>query len=319
MPSQSHRGRFVWHELLTTDTKAAEGFFTKVAGWTAKPFDQSYTLFMTGTRNRAGLMALPPEARNMGAPPHWESYVATPDVDETAKQAVALGGKVLKAPSDIPNVGRFAVLQDPQGATFAIFKGTGEMPVDDKPAIGDFSWHELATSDWKAALAFYKNLFGWQETDAMDMGPQGKYQMFGLDGKTMGGIYNAGPQQPGGKSWLAYIRVPDAKKTAATITKLGAKVINGPMEVPGGDLIAQGLDLQGIPFAVHSLKAAAASPPASKPAARKPAGKKKAAKKAAKKAKPAKRGAAKRRPATRKKAARRAPAKKSKRAGARKK
>ena len=153
MPSQSHRGRFVWHELLTTDTKAAEGFFTKVAGWTAKPFDQSYTLFMTGARNRAGLMALPPEARNMGAPPHWESYVATPDVDETAKQAVALGGKVLKAPSDIPNVGRFAVLQDPQGATFAIFKGTGEMPVEDKPAIGDFSWHELATSDWKAALA----------------------------------------------------------------------------------------------------------------------------------------------------------------------
>jgi uncharacterized protein len=313
MPAQSHRGRFVWHELLTTDTKAAEGFFTKVVGWNAKPFDQSYTLFLTGKQNRAGLMALPAEAKAMGAPPHWESYVAVPNVDESAKQATALGGKVLKAPTDIPNVGRFAVLQDPQGATFAIFKGTGDMPIEEPPAVGDFSWHELATSDWKGALAFYKNLFGWQETNSMDMGPQGTYQMFGLDGKTMGGMYNVGPEHPGGRSWLPYIKVPDAKKTAATITKLGAKVINGPMEVPGGDMIAQGLDLQGIPFAVHSVtaKAAAASKPASKPASRP------AKKKAAKKAKPAKRAAAKKRPAARKKAAKRKPAKKSKRAGGR--
>jgi len=314
MPSQSHRGRFVWHELLTTDTKAAEGFFTKVVGWKAKPFDQSYTLLMTGKQNRAGLMTLPDDAKNMGAPPHWESYVAVPNVDETAKQAAALGGKVLKAPSDIPNVGRFAVLQDPQGASFAIFKGTGEMPIDDKPAIGDFSWHELATTDWKAALGFYKNLFGWQETNSMDMGPQGTYQMFGLDGKTMGGVYNARPQQPGAPSWLPYIRIPDAKKSAAVIKKLGATVINGPMEVPGGDMITMGLDLQGIPFAVHSVKAAAASKPASKPAKK---AAKKPAKKAARKAKPAKRAAAKKRPAARKKAAKRAPAKKSKKAGGR--
>jgi len=312
MPAQSHRGRFVWHELLTTDTKAAEGFFTRVVGWKAKPFDQSYTLFLTGKQNRAGLMTLPEEARKMGARPHWESYVAVPSVDDSAKQAASLGGKILKAPTDIPNVGRFAVLMDPQGASFALFKGLQEMPIEDKPGVGDFSWHELATTDWKAAVAFYKNLFGWQETNAMDMGPQGTYQMFGLDGKTMGGIYNAGPQQPGPPAWLPYIRIPDAKKSAELIKKLGATVINGPMEVPGGDMIAVGLDLQGIPFAVHSVtaKAAVAAKPASKPAK-----KKKAAKKA-KKAKPAKRAASKKRPAAKKKGAKR-PAKKSKRAGGR--
>ena len=139
MPAESHRGRFVCHELLTTDTKAAEGFFTKVVGWNAKPFDQSYTLFLTGKQNRAGLMALPAEAKAMGAPPHWESYVAVPNVDESAKQATALGGKVLKAPTDIPNVGRFAVLQDPQGATFAIFKGTGDMPIEEPPLRADLA------------------------------------------------------------------------------------------------------------------------------------------------------------------------------------
>ena len=300
MPSQSSRGRFVWHELLTTDTKSAEGFFTKVVGWKTKPFDQSYTLFMTGDRNRAGLMTLPADAKNMGAPPNWVTYIATPNVDETAKQAAAIGGKVLKAPADIPNIGRFAILQDPQGATFAAFKGSQEMPVDETPGVGDFSWHELVTTDYKAALAFYKNLFGWQETNAMDMGPQGTYQMFGLDGKTMGGVYNKPTDRPGPPAWLPYIRIPDAKKSAATIKSLGATVINGPMEVPGGDMIVTGLDLQGVPFAVHSVKAkAAASTPAKK---KKPA-----------KAKPAKRAAAKKRPAARKKTAKR-PAKKSKKA-----
>ena len=311
MPAQSPRGRFVWHELLTTDTKSAEGFFTKVAGWKPKPFDQSYTLLLTGEQNRAGLMALPAEAKAMGAKPHWESYVGVSSVDDTAKQAVALGGKIHKAPTDIPNVGRFAVLQDPQGASFAVFTSSDGRPWKEDAGVGSFSWHELATTDWKAALAFYKTLFGWQETNAMDMGPQGTYQMFGLDGKTMGGVYNAGPQQPGPPAWLPYIRIPDAKKTAELIKKLGAAVVNGPMEVPGGDMIAVGLDLQGIPFAVHSVtaKAAAAAKPASKPA------KKKAPKKAAK-AKPAKRAASKKRPAAKKKGAKR-PAKKSKRAGGR--
>jgi hypothetical protein len=297
MPSPSYRGRFVWHELLTTDTKAAEGFFTKVVGWKATPFDKDYTLFLTGKQNRAGLMALPAEAKAMGAQPHWESYVAVASVDETAKQAATLGGKILKAPTDIPNVGRFAILQDPQGASFAVFTSTDGMPMSDQSGVGDFSWHELATTDWKAALAFYKNLFGWQETNAMDMGPQGTYQMFGLDGKTMGGVYNKGPQQPGGPSWLPYIRIPDAKKSAALIKTLGATVINGPMEVPGGDMIAMGLDLQGIPFAVHSVKAAAkpAAKPAKRAAAKKAAKKARPAKKAkpAKKARPAKRAAAK--------------------------
>jgi predicted enzyme related to lactoylglutathione lyase len=261
---------------------------------------------MTGKRGMAGLMALPDDAKSMGAPPHWLSYIGTPNVDDTAKQAASLGARILKAASDIPNVGRFAVLQDPQGASFGIFTGSPDRPVDDPPAVGDFSWHELATSDYKAALTFYKALFGWQETNAMDMGPQGTYQMFGLDGKTMGGAYNAGTEFPGGRSWWPYIKIQDAKRTAGVISKLGAKVINGPMEVPGGDMIAQGLDLQGIPFAVHSIKAAAKS----KPAKRKSAKKAKAAKR---------RPAAKKRPAARKKAVKRSAAKKSKKRAGRKK
>jgi predicted enzyme related to lactoylglutathione lyase len=320
------RGRFLWHELATTDTHSAMGFFTKVAGWKTQPMegDPSYTLFTSGARQPvAGVMLLPEAAKAMGAPPHWLTYMGTPDVDGTTKQAESLGAKILKAPADIPNVGRFAVLMDPQGAVFALYTPKQASP-EGAPAVGDFSWHELATRDWRAALTFYQRLFGWEETSSMDMGPEmGTYQMYGRKGQTLGGMFNKSKQMPGPAAWLPYIRVADARKTAAKATSLGGKLINGPMQVPGGDWIAQAMDLQGAVFAVHSVtpkpaEKAAAPKPAAKPAKqaakKSPAKKKKAAPKrktatkskgkakAAKKSAP-KRGAGKR--SARKKARRR--------------
>jgi predicted enzyme related to lactoylglutathione lyase len=305
MSDATVRGRFVWHELLTTDTKSAATFFSKVIGWKAKPWgeDASYTLFLYGDRQMAGLMTLPDEARKMGAPPNWMTYIGTPNVDDTARQAASLGATILKAPADIPTIGRFAVIQDPQGAAFAAFTPSGAPGSDATPTIGDFSWHELATTDAKAAFTFYQRLFGWEETSSMDMGPElGTYQMFGRSksGPPLGGVFNKPPQMPGPPSWLPYIKVPDAKKTADTIKKIGGKVVNGPMEVPGGDWITQGVDLQGAMFAVHSANpAASAAPPAETPAkavAKKAVAKKAVAKKVAekKKAAPVKKSAAKR-------------------------
>jgi predicted enzyme related to lactoylglutathione lyase len=288
MSDSTLRGRFVWHELLTTDTKSAGAFFSKVIGWKVQPWgeDGSYTLFVSDGRQMAGMMMLPEEARKMGAPPNWMTYIGTADVDETARQAVSMGATVLKAPDDIPTIGRFAVIQDPQGATFAIFTPNQAPGAEAAPTIGDFSWHELATSDASAALTFYQRLFGWEETGSTDMGPDlGKYLMFGRSkgGRSLGGVFKKPPQMPGPASWLPYIKVPDSKKTAETIKSLGAKVVNGPMEVPGGDWITQAVDLQGALFAVHS---AAAKAPAA-PARPKAAAKKSARTAAPKSAKPA--------------------------------
>ena len=296
MSDSTSRGRFVWHELMTTNTKSAADFFSQVAGWKPQPWgeDPPYTVFMAGGKSMAGLMALPEAARAMGAPPSWLTYISTPDVDNGARQVVSLGGKVVKEAADIPTIGRFAVVQDPQGAVFALFKPLGGSPSDGDPALGDYSWHELMTTDWRAALSFYKQMFGWEETGSMDMGPgMGMYQMFGWNGRPRGGIFNKSSQQPGPPSWLPYVHVPDSKKTAEVIKKLGGKIINGPMEVPGGDWIVAGLDREGVAFAVHSLKPAAkpAAPPAKQAAgpAKKAAPVKKAA--PAKKAAPVKKAA----------------------------
>jgi uncharacterized protein len=290
------RGRFLWHELQTSDTASAAGFFTKVASWKTQPMEgnDSYTLFLAGGQRVAGLMLLPEEAKAMGAPPNWLTYVGTPDVDGTVKQAESLGAKILKTPTDIPSVGRFAVLRDPQGAVFALYTPK-QAPPDGAPGVGDFSWHELATTDWRAALTFYQRLFGWEETSSMDMGPEmGIYQMYGRKGQTLGGMFTKPKQVPGPAFWLPYIKVADARKTAATSTSLGGKLVNGPMQVPGGDWVATAMDLQGAVFAVHSVtpkpavKAPGAGKTASKKAAAKPAAKKAPAKRAATKGKAAK-------------------------------
>ena len=280
-------GSFVWCELMTTDAAAAESFYKKVVGWTAVPFarDGPYIVFnnLSGA-GVGGLMLLPDAAKQMGAPPHWLMYVGTPNVDDTAIRIAQLGGRVLKQPADIPDAGRFAVVQDPFGAAFGIFQPPPNRPGrGGRPGVGDFSWFELYTPNPEGAWKFYQTLFGWEKTSAMDMGEMGMYQMFGRGG----GVPNGGIMKPPSgapAAWMPYALVKNAKAAAATATANGGKIVNGPMEVPGGDWIAQGMDPQGAMFSVHSLNPAASKPAPAKKAAPAKVASKKAAKKVVKKA-----------------------------------
>jgi predicted enzyme related to lactoylglutathione lyase len=197
-------------------------------------------------------MKLPDEAAQQGAPPHWLAYISAPDVDATAKHAQELGATTLMEPTSVPGVGRFAILKDPQGAVFALHKGEAEAEPEGDPTPKSFSWHELATSDPDAAWDFYSQLFGWHKTDAMDMGPAGTYQMFGRDRFTYGGVYRKPDEMPAPPHWLHYAMVDSADDAAQRAEQIGGKVVNGPMEVPGGDRIAVIMDPQGAAFAVHS-------------------------------------------------------------------
>ncbi len=265
------RGRFVWHELMTTDTAAAAAFYTNVVGWKTQPFEQdpSYTIWMAPGGPAGGLMTLPADARAMGAPPSWLIYVGTPDVGETVADAQRLGARVLKDATEIPSVGRFAVLADPQGAVFAAFTpAPAPMGGGGAPKTGEFSWHELATTDHEAAFRFYQQLFGWEVTGRHDMGAMGTYQLFGLEGTSFGGMYSRTREPPAPPQWLSYASVGDAGEAARLATAAGGKVLMGPTEVPGGSLITQCFDPQGALFAVMSAKEAA---PVVKPAPKRPA------------------------------------------------
>ena len=263
---------------------------------------------MVGRVDRADDEARPPKGakrakRAKGAAPTKASTVRAQFAPNWSGHGVPGAGKdrseirVLRQPADIPSSGRFAVVSDPFGAAFGIFSPGPNAPLpSDTPAVGDFSWFELYTPDPEGAWRFYASVFGWEKTSAMDMGEMGVYQMFGRGGGVpRGGIMKPPPGAPA--AWMPYALVKDAKAAAAAAQSRGATIVNGPMEVPGGDWIAQGMDPQGAMFSVHSLKRATPAPNARKAAAKaaKPAAKpmkRATAKKSAKKAAAARKTAA---------------------------
>jgi len=245
------QGNFVWYELDTSDVQGAIKFYKDVIGWGTQRFGETYVMWTAGATPVGGVMMLPDEARKMGAPPHWIAYVAADDVDALTKKAESLGAKTYVPPQDIPKVGRFSVIADPQGAVIALLKGSGpEMPRPAEATNGHFSWHELMAGERETAFRFYSQLFGWQKTDAVPS-PMGTYQMYGKGGRTLGGMATKPKDYPAPPHWLYYVKVDDLDAALARVKKGGGQVMHGPMEVPGGDRVAQCMDPQRAAFALH--------------------------------------------------------------------
>lgn len=254
--SDTPLGRFCWFELLTNDPEASLPFYEAVVGWgntVHEPSGQPYTVWVNGETPIGGVMQLPPEAVANGAPPHWLAYVSTPDLDDTIDRATGMGATIL-ANLDIPAVGQMAVIQDPQGAVMCAYQPSDATPGHDgEPRNGEVSWMELATDGWEGAWDFYSKLFGWEQTDHMDMGDMGRYQMFGRGAHPIGGMFDRPPQVPV-PCWWCYVRVPDIAAAVESARTAGGQIMTEPMEVPGGDLIAHIIDPQGAAFAVHEKK-----------------------------------------------------------------
>ncbi|HSC15833.1 MAG TPA: VOC family protein [Gammaproteobacteria bacterium] len=304
MANATVRGRFVWHELYTPNRAGSQEFYGKVAGWAVQSWEQdpAYQMFAAKSGPLGGVV----EERS--GTPQWLAYIGTTDVDATADAATRLGGRVQTAPADLPNGGRYAVIVDPQGATFGVHGSATAPQPETAPKAGEFSWHELATSVAPGvAFGFYAALFDWDLMAEHDMGPMGIYLVFGRNGRQLGGIFDKGAQgKPGGAYWLGYVSVTDLEGAVERAKGARGSVLMGPMDVPGGDRVAQLMDPYGAFFALHKPASQGAAAESGKPAARAPA-KKPATKKAAK---PAKKAAAKvPKPAARKKA-KKAPAKK---------
>jgi predicted enzyme related to lactoylglutathione lyase len=325
MADATVRGRFVWHDLMTPNPAGSHEFYGKTVGWKKQSWDQDpgYQMFAAPSGPIGGTV----EAK--ATTPHWLAYIGITDVDATIVAATQLGGRVQTAPTSLPNGGVYAVLVDPQGAAFGVHASSSAPSPETAPQQGEFSWHELATNVAPStAFAFYEALFGWDEISQMDMGPMGTYLIFGRNGQQLGGVFDKGSQgKPGSAYWIGYVSVDDLDGTIERAKGARGSVLAGPMDVPGGDRIAQLMDPHGAFFALHTTAAAAKAAPKraaskmatpaklapatpsepAKAAAKKPAAKKPAPKKAAPKKRPAKKASAKKKKPT----ARKAPKKKS--------
>jgi predicted enzyme related to lactoylglutathione lyase len=243
-------GRFVWHDLRTTDVEAAKAFYADLFGWTYelwKPGERDYSMIVSGGTQWGGIGEL---EGTPGVPPHWLSHVSVADVDRALERVEALGGAVLFGPEDTPDVGRVSVASDPQGAVLGLFTPAGEEPPLGDPRMpGAFAWHELLTFDVEGAKAFYGDVIGWTAAD-MDMGEMGTYTLWRAGDADAAGLLTmpAGVEAP--PNWLVYIGVADAAATVAAAESHGAEVHVPATQTPTVGSFAVLADPQGATFAI---------------------------------------------------------------------
>lgn len=252
-------GDFIWYELMTTDAEGAKAFYDAVVGWNISEGAAEYAgyrMIATGDGGFAGgVLPITAEMQTHGARPGWLGYLNVSDVDEKAASIETAGGKKYMGPHDIPNVGRIAMMADPQGAPFYVMKPIPPEGRENEPSTvfsptdrGRCAWNELSTSDPVAARRFYGEQFGWTSDNFMDMGEHGEYRFIEHHGLTLGAIAGTMGEQP--SHWRFYFRVPSVGKAKGVVEAKGGKVVMGPMEVPGGDHIVIGIDPQGAEFAL---------------------------------------------------------------------
>jgi predicted enzyme related to lactoylglutathione lyase len=248
-------GRFIWYELITTDPEAAKRFYGDIVGWTFEDMsngEETYSVASADGNGVGGLMLIPPQAKANGAPPHWSGYVCVHDCDAAAEKIKGLGGSVIRAPDDIPGIGRFAVVADPHGASFEIMTPAPmdtPRPRPPQGTPGHVSWNELYAGELESAFAFYETMFGWRKDGGVDMGPMGTYQLYANQDGQIGGMMTKPPQAPRA-GWLYYVQVGDIDAAVGRVTQAGGQVVHGPLEVPGGAWVLQGIDPQGARFAL---------------------------------------------------------------------
>lgn len=254
-------GTPIWFELATADQDQAQRFYEKVAGWSAdaSQFAEHGGYRIANAADGQGVAGLTTPPPGMGGTPGWSLYFAANDVDASAQKVTSLGGQVHFGPMDIPHVGRFAVVADPQGVVFQIMKGAS--PEDSQAfrqagesggGLGHAVWIELATPDPDAAIDFYGQLFGWSKLGAMPMpvlggvegGDMGEYAFVGTGdfrpGAVMSSIATGAPAR-----WNWYVHVPDIDAAIATAKDNGGALLQGPDPIPGGDYSANITDAQG--------------------------------------------------------------------------
>jgi uncharacterized protein len=235
-------GKFVWHEQVSSDPKQAQDFYTQLLGWDTevfKPGEVDYTMIASGGQSHGGFS----KALEGAPPPHWLSHVRVENVDETVEKAKSAGGKLAAGPFEMGEVGRIAILTDPQGAFISAYEPESEGPA----AEGVFVWDELGTTDADGAQRFYGEVFGWTTSD---MGPEyGGYRIFNRGETGIAGVMTL-PDATMPPHWQPYVAVEDPDATTAKAKELGGSALMEPMDVPKVGRLAVLRDPQGATFGI---------------------------------------------------------------------
>ena len=241
-----------WFELSTTDEKGALEFYSAIFGWVddPQPIDENWFYHMQKLNGleAAAIYQQQEEERNMGIPPHWNTYFTVTNADESVAKVQRSGGTVLFGPMDVFTAGRMAMLQDRQGAAFAVWQPQEHIGCRVKGEAGTIMWNELMTSDQKDATDFHTGLLGLG-SGPME-GPM-EYTLLKVSGDDVAGVMqitaDMGPVPP---NWSVYFGVADVDATTSQAASLGANVLVPGTDIPGVGRFATIQDPQGAVFGI---------------------------------------------------------------------
>lgn len=229
-------GKFVWHDLVTGNTDAVTRFYGDLLGWEfqkVKGAKRPYTLIKSRGRWIGGIVE-PERTEGPYSNAQWLGYLSVPDVDQAVAQVGSSGGQSLAGPEDVQNIGRAAVVADPQGAPVGFVRSQPGDPADTGlPEEGQFLWMEHLAEDPAAAASFYQKLLGYQVREQAT--PGGTYYVL-TQAQPRAGILRL-PVEGVRPNWLTYVRVADPASLVARVEALGGRVVMAPRpDVRGGSL-----------------------------------------------------------------------------------
>jgi uncharacterized protein len=245
------QGTFSWADVTTTDQEGAKTFYSGLFGWEAEDLPVgdgiSYSMMRLDGRDVAAISPQPPQQRDAGVPPAWNSYVTVESADAAAERAGQLGATVHAPPFDVMTAGRMAVVQDPQGAFFMVWEPRDNIGASFVNAPGALAWNELASPDVDASIGFYGDLFGWT-TQPFENSPQ-RYEVITNGDRPNGGMRELGDEPA--PYWLVYFGIDDIERGLARVEELGGSKLAGPIDI---GVAKTGIvrDPQGAVFAIYA-------------------------------------------------------------------
>lgn len=245
-----------WADLMAHDGQKAKDFYTGLFGWTYDdhPVDGSMVYTMYSHQGQAVCASAEPGPGQENLPPHWSVYVTVDDLDAALERARAAGGTVIAEPFDVLEVGRMAVIQDPQGAYLRLWFPKAHAGASVMMEPGALCWFELATNDTEGAKAFYSATL---QLDAIpDPGAAFPYTLLTRGEEHVAGIMEIGADWgPVPPNWGVYFGVNDLEAAVAKAQELGGGVIVEPTDIADFARFSVLRDSEGAVFSVIKLNA----------------------------------------------------------------
>jgi uncharacterized protein len=226
-PTGTHQqGKVVWHDLLTNTPQQSQKFYSELFGWEFESIGTAKGAYYL-IRSQGQLVGGMVDTNKLGVKDNisqWIAVLSVTDIENAVAEVAAQGGIVLTPPTNLASRGILAVIEDPQGAFFALLQTHSGDPVNSEPRPGSFLWDELWTRDVKASTSFYQAVLGYEREDDAFADSERSYSVFKSQGVNRAGILHH-PFPDVRPVWANYLWVDDPSSVTARVERLDGKIL----------------------------------------------------------------------------------------------